>query len=190
MAEAHFQLRIVTPEGVQLNESVDELTAPSVFGQFGVLPGHRPMLAALSTGIISYTQGGAVTQVAVGAGYVDINGDRAVVLTDRFSTKAAVDPVRVRLELKEVDAALDATQSQANEAPSGAADALGGPEHIELVSRELWAAALLELHGDPPPPTLRGFEEARLAENYLVTALDRNSTDESDPSGTSGVVGE
>ena len=34
-------------------------------------------------------------------------GDSAVVLTDRFSTKAAVDPVRVRLELKEADDALD-----------------------------------------------------------------------------------
>jgi F-type H+-transporting ATPase subunit epsilon len=190
MTEAHFQLQIVTPEGVQLNESVDELTAPSVAGEFGVLPGHRPMLAALSTGIISYTQNGAVTQVAVGRGYVDINGDRAVVLTDRFSTKAAVDPVRVRLELKEVDDALDRKQSEAGEIPSDAAGALASPENIELVSRELWAAALLELHGDPPPPTLRGFEEARLAENYLVTALAQNTTDESDPTSTSGIVGE
>jgi F-type H+-transporting ATPase subunit epsilon len=188
MAEAHFKLQIVTPEGVQLNESVDELTAPSVAGQFGVLPGHRPMLAALATGIISYTQNGVVTQVAVGRGYVDINGDRAVVLTDRFSTKASVDPVRVRLELKEVDAALDLKQTEASEVPTDAAGALAAPENIELVSRELWAATLLELHGDPPPPTLRGFEEARLAENYLVTALAQNSPNESDP--TSGIVGQ
>lgn len=159
MAEAQFHLQIVTPEGVQLSEKIDELTAPSVEGQFGVLPGHRPMLAALATGIISYTKGNAVTQVAVGSGYVEIHADKAVVLTDRFSTKAAVDPVRVRLDLKQADDALDHFEGD-----------LGGAEHAELVSRELWAAALLELYGDPPPPTLRGFSEVAANENFVQTA--------------------
>jgi F-type H+-transporting ATPase subunit epsilon len=159
MAEAQFHLQIVTPEGVQLSESIDELTAPSVEGQFGVLPGHRPMLAALATGIISYTKAGSVTQVAVGSGYVEIHADKAVVLTDRFSTKAAVDPVRVRLELKEADHALDTFEGD-----------LGAAEHAALVSRELWAAALLELYGDPPPPTLRGYTEIPPAENFVETA--------------------
>jgi F-type H+-transporting ATPase subunit epsilon len=159
VAESQFHLEIVTPEGVQLSLPIDELTAPSVNGQFGVLPGHRPMLAALSTGIITYTRGGVSEQVAVGAGYVEIHNDRAVVLTDRFSNKAAVDPVRVRLDLKEADEALDKYSGE-----------LGGAEHAELVARELWAAALLELYGDPPPPTLRGYDEARLPENYVETA--------------------
>src|SRR5688572_4280469 len=159
MAEAQFHLQIVTPEGVQLNETIDELTAPSVEGQFGVLPGHRPMLAALATGIISYTKGNTVTQVAVGSGYVEIHADKAVVLTDRFSTKAAVDPVRVRLDLKQADEALDHFEGD-----------LGGAEHADLVSRELWAAALLELYGDPPPPTLRGFSEVASGESLTQTA--------------------
>jgi F-type H+-transporting ATPase subunit epsilon len=166
VAQAQFHLEIVTPEGVQLSEDIDELTAPSVDGQFGVLPGHRPMLAALATGIISYIQGGAVTQVAVGAGYVEIHGDRAVVLTDRFSTKAAVDPVRVRLDLKEADEALDSYGGE-----------LGSGEHLELVAKELWAAALLELYGDPPPPTMRGFDEARRPENYVETAAEQPADD-------------
>ncbi len=158
MAQAQFHLEIVTPEGVQLSADIDELTAPSVDGQFGVLPGHRPMLAALATGIISYIQAGVVTQVAVGAGYVEIHDDRAVVLTDRFSTKPDVDPVRVRLDLKEADEALDHYAGE-----------LGSAEHLELVAKELWAAALLELYGDPPPPTMRGYDEARRPEDYVAT---------------------
>jgi F-type H+-transporting ATPase subunit epsilon len=164
MAEAQFHLQIVTPEGVQLSETIDELTAPSVEGQFGVLPGHRPMLAALATGIISYTKGGAVPAVAVDSGYVEIHADKAVVLTDRFSTKSAVDPVRVRLELKQVDQALATYEGD-----------LEAPEHAELVTRELWAAALLELYGDPPPPTLRGFTEARYKEKVVETDAPPNS---------------
>lgn len=168
MAGAQFHLEIVTPEGVQLSEDIDELTAPSVDGQFGVLPGHRPMLAALATGLISYVKGGAVTQVAVGAGYVEIHDDKAVVLTDRFSTKESVDPVRVRLDLKEADEALDHFSGE-----------LGSAEHLELVARELWAAALLELYGDPPPPTLRGYYEAHSPENYVETAAPASSDEAS-----------
>jgi F-type H+-transporting ATPase subunit epsilon len=161
MAEPQFHFQIVTPEGVQLDESIDELTAPSVDGQFGVLPGHRPMLATLVTGIISYTQAGVVTQVAVGPGFVEIHQDQAVVLTDKFSNKAAVDPVRVRLELKEADHALDTFEGE-----------LGSNEHAALVSRELWAAALLELYGDPPPPTVRGFREPRQIETFQAKPAD------------------
>lgn len=166
MAQAQFHLEIVTPEGVQLSEDIDELTAPSVDGQFGVLPGHRPMLAALATGIISYIKAGVVTQVAVGAGYVQIQDDRAVVLTDRFSTKDAIDPVRVRLDLKEADTALDHYTGE-----------LGSNEHAELVAKELWAAALLELYGDPPPPTMRAYDEARKPENYLDPAHEAPAED-------------
>ncbi len=53
-----IQLEIVTPRGRALTASVDEVTAPSVNGEFGVLPGHLPLLAALRTGIVSYRQGG------------------------------------------------------------------------------------------------------------------------------------
>ena len=150
MAEGKLTLEIVTPEGVQLSEEIDEFTAPSVRGQFGVLPGHRPMLAALATGLISYHQSGGrgEQQVAVGPGHVQLEDDRAVVLTERFSRKESVDPVAVRRNLKEVDEALEAYSGELETA-----------EHADLVARELWAAALLELYGDPPPPTMRGFRE-------------------------------
>ena len=45
-----IRLEIVTPRGRALLASVDEVTAPSVEGEFGVLPGHLPLLAALRTG--------------------------------------------------------------------------------------------------------------------------------------------
>ena len=54
MAAGKLTLDIVTPEGVKLSVDIDEFAAPSVRGQFVVLPGHRPMLASLATGLISY----------------------------------------------------------------------------------------------------------------------------------------
>lgn len=149
MADAAIALEIVTPSGVALSDTVDDLTAPSVDGEFGVLPGHRPLLAALKTGIMSYHKGGEEVRLAVGPGFVEVAGDRAVLLTDHVARKDDIDPVRVRLELKEADEALDRFDGE-----------LGSAEHVELVRKELWAAARLTLYGDPPPATVHTLHES------------------------------
>jgi F-type H+-transporting ATPase subunit epsilon len=156
MAET-LALEIVTPEGVKLTRSVDQLTAPGADGEFGVLPRHRPLLSALTAGIVTYSADGKTESVAIGPGFAEIIDDRAVILTDRFVTKDAIDPVRVRLELKEVDEALDRFPGEPT-----------GPEYGALVSRELWAATQLELYGDPPPPRIRTMSEleANMTETY------------------------
>lgn len=143
MAEASLNLEIVTPEGVALRESVQSLTAPSVQGEFGVLPGHRPLLAALQTGIVSYTKDGSEVKVAVGPGFVEVAGDRAIVITANFTQKEDVDPVQARLDLKDADEGLDRYQGEP-----------GSSEYLELMRKGLWAAARLTLYGDPPPPTV------------------------------------
>src|SRR5580692_6839913 len=97
-----IQLEIVTPRGRALSASVDEVTAPSVNGEFGVLPGHLPLLAALRTGLITYRQGSETTRCAVGPGFAEAGPDRLVVLTDEYAERAQIDPVLVRRDLAEV----------------------------------------------------------------------------------------
>ncbi len=146
MAEVRkIKLEIVTPSGIALAETVDEFTAPSVEGEFGVLPGHRPLMASLKTGIVSFHKGNVETRVAVGSGFVEVFEDRAVVLTDRVATKEQVDVVRVRLDLKEVTEELMRYPGEA-----------GDTEYCALAARQMWDAAQLDLYGDPPPATL-GF---------------------------------
>ena len=139
-----IRLEVVTPEGPALTEAVDEFTSPSVRGQFGVLPGHLPLLAALRTGIISYRKGGKSEACAVGPGFVEVADDHAILLTDRFSDKESIDVVETRMKLKEVDGKIDKWDGEP-----------GAPEHQELIEEEQWLATLLELYGDPPPPTMR-----------------------------------
>jgi F-type H+-transporting ATPase subunit epsilon len=153
--DAHIHLEIVTPDGVKLDEQVREVTAPSVDGEFGVLPGHRPLLAALKTGIVTYKEDGETHRIAVGAGFVEVADDEALILTDHFMREGDVDPVRARLELKEADEALAAFDGDP-----------ASPEYAELVERELWAAAQLELYGDPPPPTVRREYQVLSREAY------------------------
>ncbi len=150
-----LKLEIVTPEGLKLAESVEQFTAPGLDGEFGVLPQHAPFLTALTPGIVTYTQGGHTESVAIGSGFAEVNADRAILLTLKFVTKEALDPVRVRLELKEVDEELDRFSGDPT-----------SNEFAELVRRELWAATQLELHGDPPPPRFRPLELALGADSY------------------------
>ncbi len=148
-------LDIVTPTGVALHERVTEMTAPSVAGEFGVLPGHLPLLAALRTGLVSYKQDGKEGKVAVHHGFVEVAHDKALLLTERFARKEDVDVVRVRLRLKEVDAELDHWQGE-----------LTDPKRRALIEEEQWLAAQLELIGDAPPPTVR--EDTRFIEDHAT----------------------
>ena len=159
-----IHLEVVTPDGLKLAADVSEFTAPSVDGEFGVLPGHVPLLAALTTGIVTYTLDGAKHSVAVGAGFAEVSENKALLITDRFIEKADIDPVVVRLDLKEADEALDKFDGD-----------LQGPEYGELVARELWAAAELELYGDPPPPRMKTMNELSFGQREDYAGLANNA---------------
>jgi F-type H+-transporting ATPase subunit epsilon len=143
MAET-IALEIVTPTGVALSRAVAEVTAPSVGGEFGVLPGHLPILVALRTGLVTLKSGGDETRVAVGPGFAQVVGDRALVLTERYAKKEDVDVVAVRARLKDVGEELAGWQGEVED-----------PARRALIEEEQWLAASLELIGDPPQPTVR-----------------------------------
>ncbi len=171
-ATGKIRLEVVTPTGMALGELVDEFAAPSVQGEFGVLPGHLPLMAALRTGLMSYRKGQDTTQCAVGPGFVEVADDHAVLLTDRFSTKESIDVVRTRMRLKEIDEELDKFAGEP-----------GSPQHQELIADEQWQACLLTLFGDPPPPTIRTFEPydktaKKKAEESVETTSDQAQADE------------
>src|ERR1700733_6173303 len=148
-----IQLEIVTPRGRALSVSADEVTAPSVDGEFGVLPGHLPLLAALRTGLVSYRIGSETKKCAVGPGFVEAGPDKVAILTDEYTEREQIDPVVVRKELSEVQAQMAAEIAKPQDG-GGAKD----PELQGLIRRENWLAAQLELYGDPPPATMRPFE--------------------------------
>ncbi len=156
-----IELEIVTPEGLRLKTSVDEVTAPSVDGDFGVLPGHRRLLAALRTGIVCFRQGTQETRVAVGPGFAEVESERVAILTDRYSARDGIDPVEVRRELREADEALMEFTGE-----------VGSPEHGLLIRAERWAAVRLELYGDPPPPTVHTFDEFRTVAHADFSSID------------------
>ena len=73
-------LEIVTPDRALLREEVDEVVVPGSQGEFGVLPGHTPMLSTLQIGELWYRQGQEKHYLAIAFGFVEVLPDRVTVL--------------------------------------------------------------------------------------------------------------
>jgi F-type H+-transporting ATPase subunit epsilon len=86
-----IQLEIVTPSGVVVRESVDEVEAPGVEGHFGVLPGHRPFMSQLRAGELRYRTGKENHFVAVHWGFAEILPNKVTVLVETAELAEDID---------------------------------------------------------------------------------------------------
>ena len=91
-----IRLELVTPERLVLSEEVDEVVLPGFEGEFGVLPGHTQYLAILNIGVLWYRKGSAVTRIALGGGFAEVNHDRLVVLADTAERADEIDVERAQ----------------------------------------------------------------------------------------------
>ncbi len=82
MSPNAIELEIVTPAGVVVRESVDEVEAPGVEGHFGVLPGHRPFMSQLRAGQLRYRTGKENHFVAVHWGFAEVLPNKVTVLVE------------------------------------------------------------------------------------------------------------
>jgi len=105
MAEK-LTLEMVTPYKMVLSEEVDEVTAPGTIGEFGVLPGHTPMLTTLKIGELSYRKAGEVFHVAVNWGYVEVEEDKVTVLVETAEPADQIDLERAKAALGRAEEAL------------------------------------------------------------------------------------
>ena len=128
-----LRLDVVTPAGVAVRKDVDQVEAPSVDGEFGVLPGHLPLLAALRAGVVRYRSEGKTFVLAVGAGFAEAGGDAMTILTDRCLDAKDVDLAKTRSDLDAASKKLDAF--------TGAQE---GAEFEELSRSAQWFQAQLD----------------------------------------------
>ena len=88
-----IQLNIVTPDHSYSYE-VDVVSLPGQEGDFGVLPGHTPLLAGLRTGMMWYRQGSEKQFLAVAVGFVEVLPDRVTVLSQVAERADELDEAR------------------------------------------------------------------------------------------------
>lgn len=101
-----FDLRVVTPRRLLLEEPVREVTAPGTVGEFGVLPDHITFLTSLEIGTMSYRDASGTHRMAVRGGFAEVLNNVMTVLADDAAFAEDIDSAAARAELQEADAKL------------------------------------------------------------------------------------
>lgn len=131
--DQQLKLEVATPAGLMLSVDAASVQAPSVEGEFGVLPGHLPLLAALKHGVLSYVEAGERKFAAVGSGFVEAGPRSVLLLTNNFAPKESLDQAALREEVKAADAAIEEFEGD-----------IESHEGRELIQAAEWAKARLE----------------------------------------------
>ena len=82
-APAIIHLRVVTPRRLLVEADVEAVFLPTLEGQIGVYPGHRPLFTGIGRGRLSYREkGGAEDSFAIRGGYAQVQPEKVVVMTE------------------------------------------------------------------------------------------------------------
>ena len=75
-------LEITTAERQVYGDEIDMVIAPGIDGQLGILPRHAPLMTMLQPGELTIRKNGVDTYFAVAGGFMEVLGDRVIILAD------------------------------------------------------------------------------------------------------------
>jgi F-type H+-transporting ATPase subunit epsilon len=104
MATFHFDL--VSPEKLAFSGEVDQVDIPGAEGDFGVLAGHAPVIAAMRPGFLTITAGGTSERVVVLGGLAEVSEKGLTVLADVATSLEDLDRARFADTISEMEAKL------------------------------------------------------------------------------------
>jgi F-type H+-transporting ATPase subunit epsilon len=104
MATFHFDL--VSPEKVAFSGQVDQVDVPGAEGDFGVLAGHAPVIAAMRPGILTVRSGGTQQKMIVLGGIAEVSDKGLTVLADVATSLEELDRARFADTISEMETKL------------------------------------------------------------------------------------
>ena len=142
--EEKIHLQVVTPARAVLDVQVDQVVLPGVAGEFGVLPGHLPLLTALTDGEMRVHESGKVRRFVVDGGFAEVNRTHVTVMTQACEGASEIDVARAKEQHDEAERELKALEEKRR-------TEIVDDDLLELHRRELKRAQLRLLHGDDKP---------------------------------------
>ena len=107
-----LQFDLVSPERLLLSEDVDMVTLPGSEGDFGVLPGHAPVLSILKTGVVEVKGvSEALSRLFVRGGFAEVNGDKVTVLAEEATALAELNLEELDQNIRNTEEDLAAAKS-------------------------------------------------------------------------------
>jgi len=104
-----FQLNLVSPEKLLFAGQVDQVDLPGKEGDFGVLAGHAPIVAALRPGIVTAIAGATREKFVVYGGLAEFANAELTILADMASSIEDVDLAVLGARIDEMEETLAKT---------------------------------------------------------------------------------
>lgn len=86
-----FHFDLVSPEKLAFSGEVDQVDVPGIEGDFGVLAGHAPVVAAVRPGILTVRSGSTQEKIIVLGGLAEVSDKGLTVLADVATSMQDVD---------------------------------------------------------------------------------------------------
>ena len=134
------QFELVTPEKLILSTAVEMVVVPGTEGNFGVLPGHSPLISTIRPGMIEIYENRAVTErIFVVSGIAEVTPERCTVLAEEAIAPSSLDRAATEAELQTIEGNLPSLREQVGRASGVDRDRLAhelrGLEHQQMVAR-------------------------------------------------------
>lgn len=104
---SQFNLKIITPEKVIFDDSVDEVLVTTPDGEIGILPHHTNLMAQIIPGQLQIKKGNQEITMATGSGLLQMTGDICQIMTDLAEKAEDIDVKVVEEAKKRAEEALE-----------------------------------------------------------------------------------
>ncbi|MBP0112684.1 MULTISPECIES: F0F1 ATP synthase subunit epsilon [Bradyrhizobium] len=134
MATFHFDL--VSPEKLAFSGEVDQVDIPGIEGDFGVLAGHAPVVAAIRPGILTVTTAGRHEKIIVLGGLAEVSDRGLTVLADVATSLAELDRAQFAETIAEMEENLKEHEG------SELDQAIARLDHFKSIQQQLSSTAM------------------------------------------------
>jgi F-type H+-transporting ATPase subunit epsilon len=102
-----FRAEVLTPEGEVFNDDVEMISTRTTVGSIGILARHQPLLGMLDPTELrlykTYGDEASATRFAQGEGYVQVTGDRVLILVEDAVEPGALNTSELQDQLSRAE---------------------------------------------------------------------------------------
>ena len=116
MARTPFQVEVLTPEGEAFNDEVEMVSTRTSVGSIGILANHMPLLGMLDpTELRLYKSESDVVRYAQGEGFLQVYGNRALLLVDEIFEIDELNSSELEERLRRAESELEKAEEGSEE---------------------------------------------------------------------------
>jgi len=116
VARTPFQVEVLTPEGEAFNDEVEMVSTRTSVGSIGILANHMPLLGMLDpTELRLYKSESDVIRYAQGEGFLQVYGNRVLLLVDEIFEIDELDSGSLQERLDRAEQEIEGSEEDTEE---------------------------------------------------------------------------